>query len=195
MHIGARCTAPCPQDVFTSGSGYVAECTLSGWQVISRDCSMSQPDVCNDLPTPGPPSGSKGWSSSCAGRSVGESCWSECDVEHSYAGSGYVAECTLSGWQVIARSCHYVPHPDVCKDLPAPNAPDDSQGWSPSSAGQSAGASCRAECDVEHYYSGGGYTATCITGSPAEDGHWEVQLGGGCQSELDMLCIAIMLFH
>uniref|UniRef100_A0A383V6H4 Sushi domain-containing protein n=1 Tax=Tetradesmus obliquus TaxID=3088 RepID=A0A383V6H4_TETOB len=70
MHIGARCTAPCPQDVFTSGSGYVAECTLSGWQVMSRDCSMSQPDVCNDLPTPGPPFWQQGLEF--------QLCWPEC---------------------------------------------------------------------------------------------------------------------
>jgi hypothetical protein len=85
------------------GSGFVAECTLGGWQVLSRDC-INKTDVplqlviCNFLPTGNVPAGSKGWSTSCAGKADGETCQAACDGANAFFGKGYTAVCGAGEW-------------------------------------------------------------------------------------------------
>ncbi|WIA08138.1 hypothetical protein OEZ85_007594 [Tetradesmus obliquus] len=86
MSVGSQCTAARPSG--QQGIGYVASCTIAGWQVTARDCS-NIPTTCSFLPTPNAPEGSKGWSSDCAGRANGESCQAACDGLNPYFGRGY----------------------------------------------------------------------------------------------------------
>jgi hypothetical protein len=76
MAVGSQCTAPCPSG--QHGVGYVAQCTIAGWQVAARDCSdviqLPPRKPCNFLPTPNAPAGSNGWAADCAGRGDGQTC-------------------------------------------------------------------------------------------------------------------------
>jgi hypothetical protein len=107
MTVGSQCTAPCPSG--RQGVGYVAQCTIVGWQVTARDCSDVPPPrkPCNFLPTLNAPAGSKGWAAGCAGRKDGESCQASCDGINSYFGSGYTALCWDGQWAVqLGGGCH-----------------------------------------------------------------------------------------
>jgi hypothetical protein len=107
--IGIQCKAPCNSSL--QGSGYVAECTVTGWQVLSRDCNNNTEAKplapCNFSPPGNAPAGSTGWSNNCAGRADGQTCKAACDGASSFFGRGYTALCQDGQWAVLpGGDCH-----------------------------------------------------------------------------------------
>jgi hypothetical protein len=111
MRVGSKCPAPCTSN--QQGAGYVAECTMIGWQVTARDCANVTtpsnelnetrpvtPEFCPSLPTANAPAGSNGWETGCAGRADGQICQATCDGNNSYVGPGYTARCQAGQWTV-----------------------------------------------------------------------------------------------
>jgi hypothetical protein len=121
-------------------------------------------------------SGSPGpeWADSgCTFMHVGHKCTAPC--ASGQQGVGYVADCTIAGWHVMARDCSDVVQPPPrrpCIFLPTPNAPAGSKGWAADCAGRGDGERCQAACDGLNSYFGRGYTGLC------QDGQWIALVSG-----------------
>uniref|UniRef100_A0A383WDU4 Tyrosine-protein kinase ephrin type A/B receptor-like domain-containing protein n=1 Tax=Tetradesmus obliquus TaxID=3088 RepID=A0A383WDU4_TETOB len=159
---GQQCFTTCDWPAY-DGGGYFTTCLSDGtWSAAGGFCFAR---ACRGSPGPE-------WADSgCAGRSVGSNCTEPCGTGQQ--GIGYVAECTIGGWQVTARDCSDVP--TTCSLLPTANAPAGSKGWNNDCAGRGNGEFCQALCDGLNAYFGQGYSALC------QDGQWTVQPGGRCQ--------------
>ncbi|WIA42680.1 hypothetical protein OEZ86_008638 [Tetradesmus obliquus] len=170
--VGQQCLTCCNWRAF-SGSGYYVTCLPDGsWSGPGGFCF---PWACSGSPGPE-------WAgSSCTFMTVGSQCTAACPSGQQ--GSGYAADCIISGWQVAAKNCSdkqpdipdkpiYIPIP--CKSPPGGSAPSGSTGWPADCAGKADGETCKAECDKLLSYTGG-YTALC------QAGQWTVQQAGGCK--------------
>jgi hypothetical protein len=160
-----------------SEDGALFDITVITWACIAHlaRCYCAAAGSCSGSPGPE-------WADSgCGFTHVGSKCIVSCS--NGQQGIGFVAECTMRGWQVTARDCANVtpPEPEIlpkaCGFLPSPNAPLGSKGWAADCAGRDHGQTCKAACDGINSYFGRGYTALC------QDGHWKVQPGGTCEGK------------
>ncbi|WIA40167.1 hypothetical protein OEZ86_013564 [Tetradesmus obliquus] len=171
--VGQQCLTYCDWPAF-SGGGYYITCLADGsW---SRPGGFCFPRSCSGSPGP------EWTNSSCAFMPVGSQCTAACPSGQQ--GIGYVASCTIGGWQVTARDCStIIVEVPTCKSLPTPSAPAGSTGWAADCVGRGDGETCRAACavsnDIMSSYTGPGYSAVC------QAGQWTLQPGGECKVAVD----------
>ncbi|WIA40163.1 hypothetical protein OEZ86_013560 [Tetradesmus obliquus] len=168
--VGQQCLTYCNWPAF-SGGGYYITCLPDGsWSGPGGFCF---PRSCSGSPGP------EWTNSSCAFMSVGSQCTATCPSGQQ--GIGYVASCTIGGWQVTARDCSPIIEVPTCNSLPTPNAPAGSKGWAADCVGRRDGETCQAACDVSNlkYFEPGqnvGYSVLC------QAGQWVLQPGGVCKA-------------